>query len=53
MIYTSYFASKKFDITQSISIARKTPKYINIPVYLDLAPPFELVNDYKNNHDQS
>jgi len=53
MIYTSYFNSKKFDITQAVSIARKTPKYIKVPIYLDLAPPFELVKDYKNNHDQS
>ena len=53
MIYTSYFASKKFDINQAISIARKTPKYINIPVYLDLAPQFDLVTDYKKDHDQS
>jgi len=51
MIYTSYFASKKFDVDQAISIARKTP--INIPVYLDLAPPMDLVLEYKRTLDQS
>jgi hypothetical protein len=53
MIYTSYFASKKFDKTQSISIARKTPRNIKVPIYLDLAPQFDLVTDYKKDHDQS
>jgi len=53
MIYTSYFANKITDNIHAISIARKTPKYINIPVYIDLAPPFELVSDYKKDHNQA
>ena len=53
MIYTSYFAGKRYANEQVISIARKTPVSIVVPVYNDLAPAFELVQDYKKNHDQS
>jgi hypothetical protein len=53
MIYTSYFGSKKWDINNSVSIARKTPDYVNVPIYLKLAPPFELVKEYKQDYDQS
>jgi hypothetical protein len=53
MIYTSYFAGKRYANEQVISIARKTPVNIDIPTYIELAPSFELVADYKKDHDQS
>jgi hypothetical protein len=53
MIYTSYFAGKRYANEQVISIARKTPVNINIPIYIDLAPSFELITDYKRYYDQS
>jgi len=52
MIYTSYFAGKRYANEQVISIARKTPVN-DIPVYIELAPSFELVKEYKKDHDQS
>jgi uncharacterized protein YeaO (DUF488 family) len=53
MIYTSYFASKKYNEDKAIAIVAKLPNDIKLPNYKDLAPPYELVQEYKKDHDQS
>ena len=48
MIYTSYFAKmKKYPNIEFISIARFTPKGINIPTLKELMPSEELLKKYK------
>lgn len=55
MIYTSYFANmRKMTDEQKarcISIARFTPKGVNIPINTMLAPGFEILKAYKEDGD--
>lgn len=55
MIYTSFFSSKKYELSNAISIARKTPDFLEnkIEVYEDLCPKWELISDYKKDNDRS
>lgn len=46
MIYTSYFANYKGE--NSVSVSRVTPKWYSGETCIDLAPPWELVEGYKN-----
>ena len=52
MIYTSYFAAMRKmtdeQKAQCVSIARWTPRGIDIPSYLKAAPPSDLLKDYKD-----
>lgn len=47
MIYTSYFASKKWRDKKAVSIARYTPKGIVVDGYPVLYPPADLLWAYK------
>lgn len=47
MIYTSYFASKKWKDKEAISIARYAPKGITVNGYPALYPPADLLWAYK------
>ena len=48
MIYTSYFASRKYDPEQSVSIARWAPRGYQGASIPDLYPPADLLRDYKS-----
>lgn len=50
MIYTSYFASRKYDPEKSASIARWSPKGYHGKTIPALFPPKPLLTDYKNGH---
>jgi hypothetical protein len=52
MIYTSYFASRKYDITKAVSIAKKSICGFDIPIYSDLAPSYDILEEYKERPDQ-
>jgi len=47
---TSYFA-KAHSLPNAISIAVKSPDFYTGRVYLPLAPTWEILIDYKKNHD--
>lgn len=46
MIYTSYFA-KNGSQSNVVSIARSAPKGYNGETYISLAPPYNLLNEWK------
>jgi len=48
MIYTSYFASRKYDPEKSVSIARWAPRGYTGTRIPGLYPPADLLRDYKN-----
>lgn len=50
MIYTSYFSSKKYDPENAVAITAWTPKWWKGKVYQKLAPPFDLLWNYKNGY---
>lgn len=47
MIYTSYFSSRKWELTKGISIARYN-KFWKGESYPSLFPTFSILHDYKN-----
>lgn len=50
MIYTSYFASKKYDVDKAVCIARWSPSSFNNMLHCpDLYPPADLLKDWKEN----
>ncbi len=57
MIYTSYFAKmRKMTPEQQakcMSIARFTPKGVNIPINTMLAPKWDILKKYKENNDMN
>ena len=48
MVYTSYFASRKYDKDNAISIARWSPKWFSGKTAPELFPPKDLLLRYKN-----
>ena len=50
MIYTSYFASKKYDPEKAINISRWPPKYYKGRSFPYLYPPADLLWSYKNGY---
>ena len=47
MIYTSYFASRKYNESIAVSISRGTPSWFTGKEYKLLAPSRDLLNGYK------
>lgn len=47
MIYTSYFAAQK-NKANTVAICKGVPKWFTGEVYMDLAPSWDILMEYKN-----